>query len=152
MPTNTEYTITDAAKRAAREERRLKYFLKLSGEIYRQEQNIERTNKYIEKKQKTQAVYNFEFNLFTPKDHPDYENLKKNLDETAQNTETAIKNLERERAGYETEIAKIKEEQAKVTSGETKMNYDAILERAHELITIAVEKDFLNGGYTKETK
>lgn len=146
-----KYTIvTQAAKTAAREERRLKYFLTLSAEIYRREQDIKHIEELIETENKRKAVRKFEFNLNTPKEHPDFENKKKSLENDLKRCDDAIKNLNDEKAFHEKEIAATRENQDKVVSGETKMDYDAIIARARELISQAVEKGFLSGEYDKE--
>lgn len=154
MPTNTRtnYEVTtQAAKRAAREERRLKHFLKLSADIYRLEQDTKGVEGLIENETKRKAVREFEFNLMTPKEHPDYENRKKNHDDCQKRSDDAVTNLQKEIERYQKEIADIKANQDKVVSGETKMDYDAILDRAKELVTQAVEKGFMTGEYDKET-
>lgn len=154
MPTNTRtnYEVTtQAAKRAAREERRLKYFLKLSADIYRIEQDIKGTEELITHENKYKTIREFEFNLMTPKEHPDYENRKKNHDECQKRSDEAVTNLQKEVERYQKAIADIKADQDKVVSGETKMDYDAILDRAKELVTQAVEKGFVSGEYNKET-
>lgn len=148
MQTKKNYAVvTSAAKTAAREERRLKYFLTLSSEIYRTEQQIDEVKKSIDHETKRKAVREFEFNLSTPKEHPDYDNRKKSFDTIQEGSDKAIENLKKEIERYGKEIDDVKKEQDKVVSGETKMDYDAIVERARELITEAVEKGFCEGEY-----
>ena len=142
--------VTQAAKTAAREERRLKYFLKLSAEIYRLEQDIDRAVGYIKEENKRKAVREFEFGLNSPKEHPDYENRKKYHDESQKYSDKAIENLNKEIERHNKSIADIKADQDKVVSGETKMDYEAILSRADALISQAVERGFIDGEYDKE--
>lgn len=141
---------TQAAKIAAREERRLKYFLELSGRIYREEQEVDKAEGYIKEENKRKAVREFEFKQFTPKEHPDYDNLKKHFEDANLGSDKTIENLNKEKEGYQKQIAQLKEDQDKVASGKTKFDYDKILERARELIATAIEKGFLSGEYDKE--
>ena len=142
--------VTQAAKTAAREERRLKYFLKLSAEIYRLEQDIEGTEKSIAHENKRKAVKEFEFNLMTPKEHPDYESRKKDHDTSQKSTDEIVASMQKGIERDQKKIADIKADQDKVVSGETKMDYEAILGRADALISQAVEKGFLDGEYDKK--
>ena len=144
-------TVTSAAKTAAREERRLKHFLTLSATIYNLEQTIKNTEKTIEKLSKTRKVMVFEFNLYTPTDHPDHENRLKNHESDLKTTvDERIECLTKDITHYSDEIKKVQDEQNKVVSGETKMNYEDILSRARDLIAMAVEKGFCEGEYDKK--
>lgn len=139
-------SVISAAKNAAREERRLAYFLKLSGRIYRTEQNLEEVVKEIASYAKSIAVLNFEFAAVSA-EHPNYAEKKECVEKHVKDLEETIKHLNSTKESIEKEIADIKTTQQETVDGKVKMDYDMIMARANELITLRVVEDFKAGNY-----
>lgn len=142
MPTIETYnTIVTAAKDAARNERRTAYFLKLSGEIYRKEQVVEEVTKGIDEAKKSLAVINFEFSEINTA-HPSYADFKKENEELNKCYESRITKANEAIKEVEKEIAEIVTKQKDTVDGKVKMDYDAILSRASELLSLRTESEF----------
>lgn len=137
-----EYTtITGAAKEAARKERRLNYFLKLSGEIYRTEQERDEVKEAVKRHEKDVAIRNFEFAEVSV-DHPAYAEKKECVEKRNKDNEESIKHLNEKIAELDKVIAELVQKQQDTVDGKVKMDYDAILERAQELIELNTETEF----------
>lgn len=137
----TYNTIVTAAKDAARNERRTAYFLKLSGEIYRKEQVIEEINKGINETKKSLAIVNFEFSEINAA-HPSYADFKKDNEELNKCYTSRVTKAEEAIKEVEKEIAEIVTKQQDTVDGKVKMDYDAILSRASELLSLRTESEF----------
>lgn len=137
-------SITNAAKKAALNERRLNHFLKLSSEIYRTEQEKEGVLKDLKAYETRIAVLNFEFAEINEA-HPLYETFKENHKNAVKSNEEGIKQLTSVVEQIDKDITEIIKKQQDTIDGTTKMDYDAILVRAKELIARHTETKFDEG-------
>lgn len=134
-------TIVSAAKEAARKERRLNHFLKLSSEIYRAEQEKERINKDIKEIELDIATETFEFESID-QSHPRYEDKKACHNENIAIWNKQVETLKKGIESYDKIIDDLVQKQHDTVDGKVKMDYDAILERAVELIRLNTNNKF----------
>lgn len=135
--------IISAAKKAALNERREAFFLKLSAQIYRKEQEIETIEADIKDVKHNLAVINFNFGQVN-NGHPNYEAITEDNKVDNKHHNEVITKLEKDIESVKTGIAEIVKKQEDTVNGVIKMDYDLIIERANQLLAIRTEEDFKN--------
>jgi len=143
-------TVASAAKTAARAELRTKKVLSLTAKQYRLKQEVKDADKSAEATATRIARLKWETDQAASNGNPDATGIKERNDKS-------IDALTKEADGSTTRIAELKKEIAgfqgkidAVTSGETKIDYDSILNLADAFIHEATKNAFASGEFEKE--
>lgn len=128
---------TKTIKLIARDALRMELISPRLAEIGRLENEIKHIQEFIKEEQKRFAIANYKIARLNrlDADHPDFDNLKKNQEETAKNATTAIENLNKEIEAINKEIIAEKEGIAYIETGETKVSITRLAEMVDTLIT-----------------
>lgn len=122
-----------AVKDAARNELRTMKVLALQSDIYQVEKELESLNERKATLTKSLAVSAYQLSKLDPAD-PRYEDQVKANAEKTEDTTAALKQVETVIETTKKDIYKLQEQIAKVETGEVKVCYETLLDRAEALI------------------
>lgn len=136
-----------AAKAAARDILRSKWVLNLLSERREYEFSKKRLEELAKGLEKDLAIAAFKVKSATESQDPRLDDYKKELDDITKRVEHEKKIAECQKISKDEEIERINKEIAAVSSGESKVSYETMVELSKELIATRFTDAFVNGDY-----